>query len=259
MSRNSDEIDYKLMGDDLQAVVVTLDPSEQVMGEAGTMLYMTQGIDMQTSMAADKNKGFLGNLIKAVGRVVTGESFFVTTFTNVGTERADVAFAAPYPGKIIPINLKEHNNELLCEKNSFLCTARGTEMSVALQRKLGAGFFGGEGFVLQRLRGDGMAFIHAGGTVLERSLKAGETLRVDTGCVAAFEPSVDFNIQFVGGFKNAMFGGEGLWFATLTGPGRVYLQTLPFSRLADRVISSSRLGTRSVGESNFVSSLLGDE
>lgn len=258
MSRTSDEIEYNLIGDDLQAVVVTLDPGEQMIGEAGTMLYMTDGVDMQTSMSLDKNRGFFGNLIKAVGRVVTGESFFVTTYTNTGSARADVAFASPYPGKIIPVNLKDHNGELLCEKNSFLCAARGIDMSVALQRKLGAGFFGGEGFVLQRLKGDGMAFIHAGGTVLKKELKAGEMLRVDTGCVAAFEPSVSFDIQFVGGIKNALFGGEGLWFATLRGPGSVYLQTLPFSRLADRIIMSSGLGSQKTGESGFMSSLMGD-
>lgn len=242
MPKQCDEIDYKLIGDDMQAVVITLDPNEQVLAEAGAMLYMSDGIDMQTSMSAGQNKGFLGSLMKAAGRVLTGESFFITTFTNTGSARAVVAFAAPYPGKILPVDLTQYGGQLLCQKDAFLCAARGTDISVAFTKKLGAGIFGGEGFILQRISGDGLAFVHAGGTVFQIALNPGQKLRVDTGCLVAFEPTVNYDIQFVGGFKNALFGGEGLFFATLTGPGKVYLQTLPFSRLADRIIAASRAG-----------------
>lgn len=206
------------------------------------MLYMTDGIVMQTAMATDKNKGFFGNLIKAAGRMMTGESFFVTTFGNEGRQRADVTFAAPYPGKILPVDLAKHGGELICQKDSFLCAARGTDVKIAFQKKLGAGLFGGEGFILQRLTGDGLAFVHAGGSVFPMDLAPGQTLRVDTGCIVAFEPTVDYDIQMVGGFKNALFGGEGLFLATLKGPGKCYLQTLPFSRLADRIVAASRAG-----------------
>ena len=255
-SRKSDVIDFKLLGDDMQAVVVTLDPGEQVMAEAGTFFYMQDGIDMQTGMNADRDKGFLGNLLKAAGRMVTGESFFITTFTNTGAARADVAFAAPYPGKILPVDLHAMGGTILAQKDSFLCAARGTDIAVAFNRKLGAGLFGGEGFILQKLTGDGLAFIHSGGTLVEQELTAGQTLRVDTGCVVAFTPSVDFDVQFVGGFKNALFGGEGLWFATLRGPGRVWLQTLPFSRLANRIAAGlSRPKEQSGG---FLGKLMGD-
>jgi uncharacterized protein (TIGR00266 family) len=244
----SDVIDYRLIGEELQAVVITLDPGEQVLAEAGAMLYMTDGIDMQTSMDAGggEKKGFFGKLLKAAGRAVAGESFFITTFTNTANTRADVAFAAPYPGKIVPIPLAEYGGELLCQKDAFLCAARGTEISVAFQKKLGAGLFGGEGFILQKLAGDGLACIHAGGTVFPVDLAAGQKLRVDTGCMVAMQTSVSYDIQFVGGFKNAMFGGEGLFFAALEGPGRVLLQTLPLSRLADRIVSASGLQKPSV-------------
>jgi uncharacterized protein (TIGR00266 family) len=257
MNQKSDVIDYRLVGDDMQAVVVTLDPGEQVLAEAGAFFYMNDGIDMQTSMSTDKNKGFFGNLLKAAGRMVTGESFFVTTFTNNGGSRSDVAFAAPYPGKIVPLDLKSVGGTFLCQKDSFLCAARGTDVSIAFNQKLGAGLFGGEGFILQKLVGDGLAFIHAGGTVVEHRLEPGQTLRVDTGCVVGFEPNVQFDVQFVGGFKNAMFGGEGLWFATLRGPGRVYLQTLPFSRLANRVLAGAMSG-RSEQSGGFLGQLMGD-
>lgn len=259
MARQCDEIDYRLIGESTQAVVVTLDPGEQVVAEAGTMLYMGNGIEMQTSMGSDKNKGFFGNLLKAVGRMVTGESFFITTFANAGGMRADVAFSAPYPGTILPLNLAEISGPLLCQKDSFLCAARGTEVGVAFQQKLGAGLFGGEGFVLQKLQGDGLVFIHAGGSVFRQDLAPGETLRVDTGCVVAFESQVQFDIKFVGGFKNALFGGEGLFLTTLTGPGRVYLQTLPFSRLADRVITASRYAGGSKDQSSMLGGLLGGD
>ena len=256
MPTQCDEIDYRLIGEEMQAVVVTLDPSEQVVAEAGGMLYMTDGITMQTGMATDKNKGFFGNLIKAAGRMMTGESFFVTTFSNEGRARADVAFAAPYPGKILPVDLAKHGGELICQKDSFLCAARGTDVKIAFQKKLGAGLFGGEGFILQRLTGDGLAFVHAGGSVFPMDLAPGQTLRVDTGCIVAFEPTVDYDIQMVGGFKNALFGGEGLFLATLKGPGKCYLQTLPFSRLADRIVAASRAGGGSRDEGSVLGGLL---
>lgn len=239
MPRQCDEIDYRIVGNDLQAVVVTLDPGEQVLAEAGAMLYMTDGISMQTKMNAGKAEGLFGGFLKAAGRMMTGESFFITTFTNEGNRRSDVAFAAPYPGTVLAMDMTKFGGELRCQKDAFLCAARGTDVGIAFQKKLGAGFFGGEGFILQKIQGDGLAFLHAGGTVMEMTLKPGETLRVDTGCVVAFEPKVDFDIQFVGGFKNALFGGEGLFLAKLTGPGIVYLQSLPFSRLAGRAGSSA--------------------
>lgn len=253
MPQKCDEIDYQLIGDDMQAVVVTLDPGEQVIAEAGAMLYMNDGIDMQTTLGGGQSKGLMGNLLKAAGRVVTGESFFITTFTNTGAGQSSVAFAAPYPGKIVPVDLLQHQGAIICQKDAFLCAARGTDVTIAFQRKLGAGLFGGEGFILQRVSGDGMAFLHAGGTVFMKQLQQGQTVRVDTGCIAGFEGSVQYNIQFVGGFKNALFGGEGLFLATLSGPGRVYLQTLPFSRLADRLVTASRrMGGKSVGEGSVL-------
>ncbi len=223
----ADVIDYTLYGDDMQLVEIHLDPGEGVQAEAGAMLYMEQGIEMQT--------GTGGGLLKGFKRMLVGESFFITVFHNRGQQKASVAFSAPYPGKIVPLDLAEAGGEYLCQKDSFLCAAQGIDIEVAFTRRLGTGLFGGEGFILQRLRGDGWAFVHAGGTILERVLGPGETLRVDTGCLVAFAPSVDYDIQFVGGFKNALFGGEGLFLARLTGPGKVYLQSLPFSRLADRI------------------------
>ncbi|MEQ8764195.1 MAG: TIGR00266 family protein [Planctomycetota bacterium] len=252
--RQCDEIDYRLVGDDMQAVIITLDPEEEVIAEAGSMLYMTEGIDMQTSMSMNKSQGFFGNLFKAAGRMLTGESFFITTFSNLGGESADVAFAAPYPGKIIPMDLADIGGEVLCQKDAFLCAARGTDVSIAFQKRLGAGLFGGEGFILQRLRGDGYAFVHAGGTIMEMDLHHGQVLRLDTGCLVAFDSGVDYDIQFVGGFKNALFGGEGLFLATLRGPGRVYLQTLPFSRLADRIAAAAK----HIGGRKGEGSVLGD-
>ena len=245
----SDVIDYKIYGDDLQLVEVELDPGEGVRAEAGTMTYMENGIEMQTDTG--------GGLFKGFKRMVTGESFFITTFLNNGQAKQRVAFAAPYPGKIVPFDLDQFNGQVLCQKDSFLCAARGTEIEVAFTKKMGAGLFGGEGFILQRLVGDGMVFTHAGGTVIEKDLVAGEHLRVDTGCLVAFATTVDYDIQFIGGFKNALFGGEGLFLAKLTGPGKVYLQSLPFSRLVDRIkrgISFSQSG----GEQTGVAGIGGD-
>ncbi len=220
------EIDYEIVGDDMQAVIVELDPDEAVQAETGAMLYMDNGIEMNT--------GTEGGIFKGLKRVIVGESFFITTFKHTGRDKARVAFAAPYPGKIIPMDLTRLG-PMLCQKDAFLCSAYGVDISVAFTKRLGAGIFGGEGFILQRLVGDGLSFAHAGGAVIERQLAQGEILRVDTGCLVALQESVDYDIKFVGGFKNALFGGEGLFLAMLQGPGTVYLQTLPFSRLADRI------------------------
>jgi len=231
------EIDYHIHGDDMQFVDIVLDPGETVIAEAGAMMYMTPGIQMETRFSDGSNaqRGFMGKLVDAGKRVVTGESLFITMFTNQGQGRQTVAFGAPYPGKIIPVELKEHGGTLICQKDAFLCAAYGTAVGIAFNKKIGAGFFGGEGFILQRLDGDGKAFVHACGTIIKKELGPGETLRVDTGCLVALEQTINYDIQFVGNVKTAIFGGEGLFFATLTGPGKVYLQSLPFSRLADRI------------------------
>ncbi|HUQ80983.1 MAG TPA: TIGR00266 family protein [Gemmatimonadaceae bacterium] len=237
----ADEIDYKLIGDDLQGVIITLDPGEAVVAEAGSMMYMQSGIQMATSMDMSGRGGgkFFDKLMSAGKRVLAGDSFFVTWFTNVANKRQDVAFAAPYPGKIQPIDLSEMGGTLIAQKDSFLCGARGVDVSIAFSRRIGAGFFGGEGFILQKLTGDGLVFLHASGTLHPMDLAPGEVLSVDTGCLVAFQPTVDYDIQTVPGIKTALFGGEGLFFVKLTGPGRVILQTLPFSRLADRIIAAA--------------------
>ena len=227
----ADVIDYKIYGDDMQLVEIELDPDEGVRAEAGAMMYMEEGIEMQTSTGGGMFKGFK--------RMITGESFFITTFLFNGRGKGHVAFGAPYPGKIIPVELNKFGGKILCQKDAFLCAARGIEIEVAFTKKIGAGLFGGEGFILQRLEGDGMAFVHAGGTIIRRELQAGETLRVDTGCLVAFAPTVSYDIQFVGGFRNALFGGEGLFLARMSGPGLLYLQSLPFSRLADRITAAA--------------------
>ncbi len=246
----ADVIDYQIHGDDLQLVEIELDPREGVRAEAGTMTYMEDGIQMQTTTG--------GGLFKGFKRAITGESFFISTFINGGQRKSRVAFAAPYPGKIIPLDLDDMGGQMLCQKDSFLCAAQGTEIEVAFTKKIGAGFFGGEGFILQRLEGDGMVFVHAGGTVIRKDLAAGETLRVDTGCLVAFAPTVNYDIQFVGGFKNALFGGEGLFLAKMSGPGTVYLQSLPFSRLVDRIKAAGRFGSQKTGEQKGVAGIGGD-
>ncbi|NOX89948.1 MAG: TIGR00266 family protein [Calditrichaeota bacterium] len=228
----ADLIDYRIYGDDMQTVEIELDPHEGVRAEAGAMLYMEDGIEMQTSTG--------GGIFKGFKRMITGESFFITTFIYRGAGKGHVSFAAPYPGKIIPVNLTKFGGSIICQKDAFLCAAAGIEIEVSFTKRLGAGLFGGEGFILQRLEGDGMAFIHAGGNILEKDLKPGERLRVDTGCLVAMAPTVDYDIQFVGGFRNALFGGEGMFLAVLRGPGKVYLQSLPFSRLADRIYAAAR-------------------
>jgi len=243
------EVDYEIFGDDLQCVEVELDPGEVVIAEAGGMNYMEEGIRFEAKMGdgSQPDQGFFGKMFSAGKRMITGESLFLTHFTNDGYRKSRVAFAAPYPGKIVPVDLNQVGGALLCQKDAFLCAAYGTEVGIAFQRKLGTGFFGGEGFILQRLQGDGLAFLHAGGAVIEKDLQ-GETLRVDTGCLVAFEPSVNYDIQRAGSLKSMVFGGEGLFLATLSGQGKVWLQTLPFSRLANRVIgTASSLGSKGEG------------
>jgi uncharacterized protein (TIGR00266 family) len=239
----ADVIDYTIFGDDMQIVEVELDPGEGVRAEAGAMMYMDPTIDMQTSTGGGAFKGFK--------RMLTGESFFITNFTHQGSGTGHVAFGAPYPGKVVPIDLTAFDGEFIAQKDSFLCAAQGVEIEVAFTKKLGTGIFGGEGFILQRLTGDGLAFIHAGGALIEKRLMPGEVLKVDTGCIVGFSRGVDYDIQFVGGFKNALFGGEGLFMATLEGPGTAYLQSLPFSRLANRIVAAARFGA-SKGESRGI-------
>lgn len=256
---NMHEIDYQIYGDDMQFVEIELDPQEAAVAEAGAMMYMEDGIQMTTIFgdASGQKSGFLGTLLGAGKRLITGESLFTTVFHNQGAGKGKAAFAAPYPGKIVAVHLDTVGGVLHAQKDSFLCAAKGVSLGIAFQKRMGAGLFGGEGFVLQKLEGDGWVFMHAGGTLMERVLAPGETLRVDTGCVVAFQPTVDFDIQFVGGIKSALFGGEGLFFATLRGPGRIWLQSLPISRMADRIIASSPKGGGSAREEGSVLGGLG--
>src|SRR6266545_2596318 len=234
------EVDYKIYGDDMQYVEVELDPMEAAVAEAGGMMYMDDGIEMETIFGdgSPQQRGFLGALMGAGKRLLTGESLFMTVFLNRSGQKRKVAFGAPYPGKIIALHLAELGGELIAQKDSFLAAAKGVSIGIAFQRRLGVGLFGGEGFIMQRLQGDGWAFVHAGGTLQERTLAAGELIRVDTGCIVAFQPSVSYDIQYIGKIKSALFGGEGLFFATLRGPGRIWLQSLPLSRMANRIISA---------------------
>jgi uncharacterized protein (TIGR00266 family) len=253
----SHEVDYEIVGDDMQMVVVELDPDESVIAEAGAMNYMEDGIDFESRMGdgSKPEQGFLGKLFEAGKRKISGESLFLTHFTHRGQGKSHVAFAAPYPGKIIALDLSTVGGDLLCQKDAFLCAALGTELGIAFHKKLGAGLFGGEGFILQRLKGDGMAFLHAGGTIIERRM-TGETLRIDTGCIVAFEAGIDYDIARAGSLKSMLFGGEGMFLATLTGHGRVWLQSLPFSRLADRIIASAPShGGSSKGEGSVLGGL----
>ena len=253
---NMHEIDYKIFGDDMQFVEVELDPMEAAVAEAGGMMYMEDGIEMETIFGdgSQQNSGFMSALMGAGKRLLICESLFMTVFQNRGVGKKRVAFAAPYPGKIIPIHLAEIGGELIAQKDAFLCAAKGVSVGIAFQKRIGVGLFGGEGFIMERLQGDGWAFIHAGGTLYERTLAPGETLRVDTGCVVAYEPGVSFDIQFVGKIKSAIFGGEGLFFATLRGPGKIWLQSLPFSRIADRIIAAA---PKAVGHAQEEGSVLG--
>lgn len=237
-----DEVDYRIHGEDLQFVEIGLDPGEAAIAEPGGMMYMDPGIALDTVFGdgSGQDQGFMGALLGAGKRLLTGENIFTTVFHNEGKARQVVAFAAPYPGRIVPLDLGDLGGELICQKDSFLAGAKGVSLGIALNRRLGAGLFGGEGFILQRLSGDGLVFIHAGGMILDRVLQPGETLRVDTGCIVAMQPSVRYDIQLVRGVKSALFGGEGLFYATLTGPGRIWLQSLPFSRMADRILAATR-------------------
>lgn len=254
---NSHEIDYEIYGDDMQAVEIELDPNEVVIAEAGAMNWMEDGIQFEAKMGdgSEPDSGFMGKLLSAGKRVMTGESLFMTHFTNRGSGKRKVAFAAPYPGHIIPLDLSAVGGSIICQKDAFLAAALGTKVTITLNRKLGAGFFGGEGFILQKLIGDGKAFLHAGGTVVKRELK-GESLRIDTGCIVAFSEGIDYDIQRAGNLKSMFFGGEGLFLATLRGTGTVYLQTLPFSRLADRIIQHApSAGGKSKGEGSVLGGL----
>jgi uncharacterized protein (TIGR00266 family) len=245
----SHEIDYKIVGEDIQIVEIELDPNETVIAEAGTMLYMEDGIQFETKMGdgSQPTGGFLGKLMQVGSRLVTGESLFMTHFTNRGYTRSKVAFAAPYPGTVIPIDLAQlPGNSLIAQRDSFLCAALGTGVSMHFNRNLGSGFFGGEGFILQKLQGDGMAFVHAGGTVIEKTLR-NETLRVDTGCVVAFEPSVNFDVQRAGGLRSMIFGGEGIFLATLQGSGRVWIQSMPISKLVQALAPYGRNNSKESG------------
>lgn len=257
---HADEIDYRLIGDDLQGVIVTLDPGEAVVAEAGAMMFMQDGIEMATTLdASGRPSGSMWTRLLGAGkRVLSGDSFFVTLFANAATVRRDVAFASPYPGKIQVIDLKSWGGTIIAQKDAFLCGARGVDVSVAFARRFGAGFFGGEGFILQKLTGNGIVFLHASGTLHEMALGAGEGLRVDTGCLVAMQPGVDYDIERVPGIKTALFGGEGLFFVKLTGPGRVILQTLPFSRLADRIIAAAPRAGGSRREEGSVLGSLGN-
>ena len=235
-------VDYEIVGDDLQFVKIELDPGEAAVAEAGAMMYIEDGINMETifgDASGQSQGGVMGALFNAGKRLIVGESLFTTVFTNQSQQKRKVAFAAPYPGKIEPVKLSDVGGVLIAQKDSFLCAARGVQLDIAFTKKFGAGLFGGEGFILQRLTGDGWCFLHAGGTHEERTLAAGETLRVDTGCIVAMQPSVTYDIQFIGSLKTAFFGGEGLFFATLQGPGKVWLQSLPFSRLASRIYAAA--------------------
>lgn len=251
------EVDYEIFGDDMQAVEVELDPGETVIAEAGAMNWMEQGIEFEAKMGdgSEADKGIMGKLFNAGKRALTGESLFLTHFTNQAHDKKRVAFSAPYPGKIIPVDMAAIGGQLICQKDAFLCAALGTKVSIAFNQKLGAGFFGGEGFILQRLEGDGMAFIHAGGTIVKKELN-GERLMVDTGCIVAFSQGIQYDIQRAGGLKSMFFGGEGLFLATLEGYGNVYLQSLPFSRLADRIISHApSTGGTAKGEGSVLGGL----
>ncbi len=258
--RGADEIDYKIMGTEMQFVEVELDPGESAVAEAGAMMYKDSQVELQTIFGDGSGGGgssFMDKLLGAGKRLLTGESLFMTVFTHKGQGKAHVAFGAPYPGNIIPVHLKQSGGSLICQKDSFLCAAKGVSIGIYFQRKILTGLFGGEGFVMQKLEGDGMVFMHAGGTIVARTLATGEVLHVDTGCVVALEPSVQFDIQQVGGIKSALFGGEGLFFANLRGPGKIWLQSLPFSRLAGRMLQAAPQRGGSKGEGSVLGALGG--
>lgn len=255
----SHEVDYEIKGNDLQLVEVELDPGETVIAEAGAMTYLEAGIVFESKMGdgSEPDSGFFSKIFSAGKRALTGESIFITHFTNESQRKRKVAFAAPFPGKIIPLDLSKLGHEIICQKDSFLAAALGTKISIMLSQKLGTGFFGGEGFILQRIQGDGMAFVHAGGTIVEKKLE-NETLRIDTGCVVAFSPSLQFDIARAGNLKSMFFGGEGLFLATLSGTGTCWIQSLPFSRLADRIVANAPAAGSS-GSSSLLGGLFGND
>jgi uncharacterized protein (TIGR00266 family) len=256
----ADDVDFEVHGEEMQFVEVELDPGESVVAEAGAMMYMGEGIEMQTIFGdgSAQQSTMMDKLVGAGKRLLTGESLFMTIFTHQGTGKSRAAFASPYPGKIIPVDLGLHGGNLVCQKDAFLCAAKGVSVSIAFQKKVGTALFGGEGFIMQKLEGDGLAFIHAGGTIIERQLGPGEGLRVDTGCLVALETSVNYDIEFVGGVKSAIFGGEGFFFARLRGPGKVWLQSLPFSRLAGRIWQAApQAGGQSKGEGSILGKMGG--
>jgi uncharacterized protein (TIGR00266 family) len=255
----ADQIDYKIFGEEMQYVDIELDPQETAIGESGSFLMMDVGVQMATLFGdgSGQETSFFGKLMSAGKRLVTGESLFITAFTNHSNIKQRVAFAAPYPGKIIPLDLQRFNGKVICQKDAFLCAAKGVSIGIEFQRKLGTGLFGGEGFIMQKLEGDGFAFMHAGGHVFERQLFPGELIRIDTGCIVGYTQEVDFDIEFIGGIKNVIFGGEGLFYATLRGPGTVWIQTLPVSRLASRILSYGRTGKEEGGGSGVFGSVLG--
>lgn len=243
------EIDYRIIGEEMQCVEIELDPQETVVAEPGSFMMMDDQIKMETIFGdgSNSNSGILGKLFSAGKRLLTGENLFMTTYTNVGSGKRRATFASPYPGKIIPMDLYHLGGKVICQKDAFLCAAKGVSVGIEFQRKLGTGLFGGEGFIMQKLEGDGMAFVHAGGTIVERTLAPGELLKIDTGCIVAFTKDVDYDIQFVGGIKNTIFGGEGVFFATLRGPGKVWIQSLPISRLASRIIQYGTMQRKEEG------------
>ncbi len=252
---NAHEIDYKIFGDDMQCVEIELDPDETVIAEAGGMMMMENDIEMNTIFGdgSKQNDGFMNKLFSAGKRVLTGESLFMTTYTHRGLNKAKVTFAAPYPGKIIPMDLTDFGGKIICQKDAFLCAAKGISIGIAFQKRLGVGFFGGEGFIMQKVEGDGLAFLHAGGTVLKKTLKAGEVLTLDTGCLVALTSTIDYNIRLQKGIKNTLFGGEGLFLAELSGPGDVWIQSMPLSRLADRIYRHSpKAGGKRKGEGSIL-------
>lgn len=255
---NSHEIDYEIFGDDLQCVEIELDPQETVIAEAGSMMMMDQSIEMNTIMGdgSKESEGIFNKLFAAGKRVLTGESLFMTTYTQQGHNKGKVTFASPYPGKIIPLDLSQFNGKIICQKQAFLCAAKGVAVGIAFQRKLGVGFFGGEGFIMQKLEGDGLAFLHAGGTIVKKDLQPGETLNVDTGCLVALSQSVNYDIRLQKGIKNTLFGGEGFFIATLTGPGTVWIQSMPLSRLADKIYANMpKVGGKRTGEGSILGGL----
>ena len=249
--KKNHEIDYEIYGEEMQYVDIELDPQETAIAEAGSFMMMEDGIQMQTIFGdgSEKNQstGLFGKILSAGKRMLTGESLFMTAYTNMGQGKKKVAFASPYPGKIIPLDLEQLNGKVICQKDAFLCAAKGVSVGIEFQKKLGTGLFGGEGFIMQKLEGDGMAFVHAGGHVTEKELQAGEKIKIDTGCIVGFTQTVHYDIEFVGGIKNTLFGGEGVFFATLTGPGKVWIQTLPVSRLASRILSYATYNKKEEG------------